>query len=83
MTHSAPADGLGDGTTATAVSIDVDVTSLSQHDASEYRRELLHAIYHPGSEFDTAGAQYEADLAAYYKKVAEIDLYLDTFPEKI
>jgi hypothetical protein len=78
-----PADGLGDGTAVTPITISVDVTTLSQHDASEYRHELFNAIYYPGTEFDMSGGQGASDLKAYCDKLAEVDTYLATFPEKI
>lgn len=78
-----PTDGLGDGTQTTPFNIDVDVTTLSQHDAAEYRRELIHAIRHPGMEFDMAGDQEKIDLDAYWVKVKQLDTYLATFPVKI
>ena len=62
---------------------DVDVTALSQHDASEYRQELIRALYHPGIEFDVAGEHGERDKAFYQAKLAEVDTYLKSFPEKI
>ena len=80
---SEPADGLGDGTTVTPIIINVDVTKLSQHDAAEYRRELIIAICHPGTEFDMAGGQGESDLDAYKAKLCEVETYLATFAEKI
>ena len=61
----------------------VDVTSLSQHDASEYRRELIKALRHPGIEFDVLGKQGEADHEFYETKLKEVDSYLATFPEQI
>jgi hypothetical protein len=57
----------------------VDVTTLSQHDASEFRRELLHAIWHPGIEFDEWDNE---TLLVYKNKVDELNTYLATFPEK-
>jgi hypothetical protein len=57
----------------------VDVTALSQQEAAEYRRELLHAIHHPGIEFDMVGAQGKIDHDAYKRQVAKLDIYLATF----
>lgn len=57
----------------------VDVTKLSREQASDYRRELLHAIYHPGIEFDMVGEQGKIDHDAYKRKVAELDTYLRSF----
>lgn len=62
---------------------DVDVSALSQHDASEYRRELIKALRDPGIEFDLAGEWAERDKAFYEKKLEEVDAYLKTFPEQI
>ena len=61
----------------------LDVTTLSQHDASEYRRELITAIYNPGTDYDLIGDGRAADEAFYRAKLAEVDAYLKTFPEQI
>ena len=61
----------------------VDVTALSQHDASEYRQELIRALYNPGIEFDVAGEHGEKDKAFYKAKLEEVDAYLKSFPEQI
>jgi hypothetical protein len=76
-----PSDGLGDGTQTEAFSIMVDVTTLSRYQAAEYRRELIHAIYHPGTEFDMVGPQWKIDSDAYKRQVAKLDIYLATFTE--
>lgn len=78
-----PSDGLGDGTQTTETIINVDVTTLTQQEAAEYRRELLHAYYHPGTEYDANSAQGAVDEAAYLAKIKEADDYLLTFKEKI
>ena len=62
---------------------DADVTTLSQHDATEYRHELIRAISHPGLEFDVVGKMGEADRKVYEQKLKEVDAYLQTFDEKI
>lgn len=62
---------------------DVDVTTLTQYEASTYRRELIHAIRSPGMEFDMVGEMGEADEKFYKKKLEEVDTYLKTFPERI
>lgn len=74
---------LDNGTSVTPINIGVDVRSLTQHDAAEYRRELLHAIHNPGIEFDLVGGQGRSDMEAYWKKVKEVEDYLATFPIKI
>ena len=61
----------------------VDISSLSQHDASEYRHELVRALYNPGLEFDMAGEHAETDRKFYETKLEEVDTYLQTFEEKI
>jgi hypothetical protein len=61
----------------------VDVTTLNLHDASEYRRELIHALREPGMEFDMVGKMSEADRKFYKKKLEEVDAYLKTFSEGI
>jgi hypothetical protein len=62
---------------------DVDVSSLNQHDASEYRHELWKALREPGIEFDAAGEHGDADRKFYEKKLVEVDAYLKTFPEQV
>lgn len=76
-----PSDGLGDGTQTTQTVINVDVTTLTQQEAAEYRRELLHAYYHPGTEYDMVGPQSKIDEDAYLAKINECDDYLKTFPQ--
>jgi hypothetical protein len=66
----------------------VDVTTLSQHDASEYRQELYNVIYYehgidPGAELEVIASGSGADMEFYKKKLKEVDTYLATFPEKI
>ena len=61
----------------------VDVGSLSQHDASEYRQELIKALHNPGIEFDLAGEHGEDDRKFYHAKLEEVDAYLKTFLEQI
>lgn len=78
-----PSDGLGDGTESVPFNITLDVTTLTQQQASEYRHELWNAIYHPGIEFDMTGKQGEVDLQAYTDQLARVDVYLASFPEKI
>jgi hypothetical protein len=78
-----PPDGLGDGNSATPIVIGVDVTTLTQKAASDYRQDLIRAIYHPGTDFDMVGAQGESDLVAYQTQLLLVDTYLATFEEKI
>ena len=59
----------------------VDITALSRYEAAEYRRELIHAIYHPGIEFDMVGAQGKIDHDAYKRQIAKLDTYLATFTD--
>jgi hypothetical protein len=61
----------------------VNVRALSQHDAAEYRRELIHAQRNPGLEFDQTGDEGEADRQLYAAKQQEVEAYLLTFDEKI
>lgn len=61
---------------------DVDVSALNQYEASTYRRELIHALYEPGIEFDLAGEQGEADRKFYKNKLKEVNAHLQTFPER-
>lgn len=74
-----PSDGLGDGTQSEAFTIMTDITGLSEEQASDYRRELLHAYYHPGLEFDMEGAQGKIDSEAYLAQIRKVDVYLATF----
>jgi hypothetical protein len=59
----------------------VDISSLSEQQAQEYRRELIEAICHPGIEFDMTGAEGADDLQAYRARVAEVDAYIETFAQ--
>lgn len=61
----------------------LDVTTLTQQEASTYRHELKTAIYNPGIEFDMNSSEGNLDMEFYYKKLAEVDVYLATFPVKI
>ena len=61
----------------------VDVTTLNQHDASEYRQELMRALHNPGIEFDIVGEEGKTDRQMYHDKLKEVDAYLLTFHEKI
>lgn len=61
----------------------VDVASLSQEQAWDYRRELVHAIYHPGTEFDEVGQEGVDDEKAYRERLAEVDAHLATFSPQI
>jgi hypothetical protein len=55
---------------------DVDVTSLTLYQAAEFRRELIHAIWEPGLEYDLAGWDAAAQEGKYRAKIAEVDAYL-------
>ena len=83
MTQPLPADGLGDGTEVEPITITVDITKLTQQAASDYRQELIRAIWHPGTDFDLVTNQGASDLAAYEAQLVRVDAYLATFPEKI
>ena len=76
-----PSDGLGDGTQSEAFTIMVDVTALTREQASDYRRELIHARANPGLEFDIEGAQGRIDHDAYTRQIKVLDTYLATFGE--
>jgi hypothetical protein len=60
----------------------VNVPGLTQFQATEYRRELIHALREPGIEFDLAGEHAEADKKFYEEKLKEVDEHLKTFPER-
>ena len=83
MTQPLPSDGLGDGTEVVPITITVDVTKLTQQQASDYRQELIRAIWNPGTDFDLVTNQGASDLAAYEAQLVRVDAYLATFPEKI
>ena len=79
-----PADGLGDGTETVPTVLPVNVATLTQQQASDYRHELIRVIFEtPGTELDVNSTQYAVDLAAYEAQLAAVDAYLLTFPEKI
>ena len=61
----------------------VDLSTLSQREAADYRRELIHALHNPGMEFDTVGELGEADRKTYHDKLKQVDAYLLTFEEQI
>ena len=62
----------------------VNITTLTQKQASDYRQELYRVIFEtPGVELDVNSTQYAVDLAAYEAQLAAVDAYLLTFPEKI
>ena len=61
----------------------VDVAALSQEKAWEYRRELIHALYNPGSEYDEVGQEGVDDEKAYRERLAEVDAHLETFSPRI
>lgn len=54
----------------------VDLTTLSQQQAAEYRQELINAIWNPGSEFDEVGEEGTQDREDYETRLAEVDAYL-------
>jgi hypothetical protein len=61
---------------------DVDLTVLSHQALMEYRQELIHAIRHPGSEFDESTAPgrpadyASAQEAQYRARLTLVDKYL-------
>jgi hypothetical protein len=61
----------------------LDVTTLTQYEATTYRQELMHALHNPGIEFDQTGKEGEEDRKFYYAQLKAVDAYLLTFPEKI
>ena len=63
---------------------EVNVTTLTQKQASEYRHELYNVIYNqPGIELEVLAQGSGADMAFYKRKLEEVDKYLATFTEKI
>lgn len=66
----------------------VDLTSLNYQQLTDYRHELIHAIMHPGIEFDEGSAPgrpatFASDQEKQYRdRLAEVDKYLhDNFGE--
>lgn len=78
---SQPTDGLGDGTATTPTVITLDVSTLTLRQAVDYRRQLILAICHPGTDYDMAGAQKEIDEAAYKKQLLAVESYIGAFGE--
>lgn len=76
-----PSDGKGDGTATVPFVITLDVTALTQAEATDYRRDLLTALHHPGTDFDMASGQYEIDRDAYKDQLRRVDDYLTTFDQ--
>lgn len=62
---------------------EVNVSALTQKDAWDYRRELIHALHNPGTEFDEVGQEGVDDAAAYQARLAEVDAHLETFSPRI
>jgi hypothetical protein len=58
----------------------VVVTSLTQEEAHEMRREIIIALHNPGIEF---GENDEESRKIYVGKLKALDAHLETFPEKI
>jgi hypothetical protein len=78
---SPPSDGLGDGTTTTEPDVTLDVTTLTQQEANDYRHELILAICHPGTDYDMTGPQFELDQDAYKDQLRRVEDYLKTFDQ--
>jgi hypothetical protein len=76
-----PSDGKGDGTATVPLNITVDVTTLTQKEATDYRHDLRLAIVHPGTDYDMASGQYEIDQDAYKDQLRRVDDYLKTFQQ--
>lgn len=76
---SQPPDGLGDGTATTQTVITLDVSTLTLKEAVDYRRELIRAICHPGTDYDMAGPQKDIDEAAYKKQLLAVEDYISAF----
>lgn len=78
---SQPPDGLGDGTATTPTVITLDVSTLTLRQAVDYRRQLIIAICHPGTDYDMAGAQKDIDEKAYKEQLLAVDDYISAFGE--
>lgn len=76
---SQPSDGLGNGTATTPTVITLDVSTLTLKEAVDYRRELIRAICHPGTDYDSDGPQKEVDEAAYKKQLLAVEDYISAF----
>jgi hypothetical protein len=74
-THVAapPSDGLGDGTQTTPTAITLDPSTLTLHQAVDYRRDLITAIWHPGTDYDEESAQGQVDHDAYKAQLVLVD----------
>lgn len=58
----------------------LDVTTLTQEQAHNYRQELIQALLNPGIEFDLVGGEGERDEKLYADQLLKVDEYLNTFP---
>lgn len=80
-TTQQPADGLGDGTATTQTVITQEVDNLTLREAVGYRRDLIHAICNPGTDYDEAGKQKDIDEAAYKAQLLRVEAYIGAFGE--
>lgn len=58
----------------------LDVTTLTQKQAHDYRQELIQALLNPGIEFDLVGGEGERDEKLYASQLKKVDEHLNTFP---
>jgi hypothetical protein len=58
----------------------LDVTTLTQQQAHDYRQELIQALLNPGIEFDLVGGEGERDEKLYAAQLKAVDDHLNTFP---
>jgi hypothetical protein len=57
----------------------LDVTTLTQEQATDYRQDLIRALYNPGTDFEFDDIDSETQ---YRAQLEEVDKYLATFPER-
>jgi hypothetical protein len=62
------------------MNIVLNVTSLTQEEASDYRQDLIRALHNPGTDYEFDDVDSETQ---YRAQLQEVDKYLVTFPEKI
>ena len=63
---------------------DLDITTLTQQQASDYRQELYNVIFNqPEIELEVLAQRSGPDLDFYKMKMQQVDDYLATFTERI
>jgi hypothetical protein len=57
----------------------LDVKTLTQYQAADYRQDLIRALENPGTDFEFDDVDSETQ---YRAQLEEVDKYLATFPER-